>query len=481
MTGQRLPTRTNPNPPQPKVEHSKPIKKITAAPKSNTPAKIQSPKKPRSVHSVKGVSKLQIPTDLNGGDLSVAERPLPDQFSPQFITVFAAKASVAMTELEQPVDTESSIYKFKTQCMSDICKYLDNEQADIPEDLRHMIVNIIANNCIRTLPFVPKEQMYLEDFTFPTYSMSLHSTIGYSILIRFFQLYPADNSFSVQFLRKLIDMTASFDGTERDMLILFFTHILKAKPDVVHGVISRIEELIVDFMSTGICPTRIWACMKILNQYFISIDPSPFSEFFLQIIAPLCTHDFFCFFDLQFSEMSVLFPEHGASVVDIMLRHWPRQSIPKQVSFIFNIMVILPNLEDEEVMALTPPFFKILAECISMHSPRLALTAINIWTNDEGADFVARMKDVIFPYYAPAIYHAMESHWNEDVRAAATDTSAFLMTIDEELALETSTANIVQSEADTMENWLLMASIAAEKSGIDTSGFDSKVRSTFLR
>ncbi|KAI5528673.1 protein phosphatase regulator protein [Trichomonas vaginalis G3] len=430
---------------------------------------------------MKLASKLQIPSEINGPDLSVAERPLPDSFSPQFVTIFAAKASVATTELEQPVDIESPIFKFKSQCMSDICKYLDNDKADVPEDLRTMIVNIIAANCIRKLPFVPKEQMYLDDFTFPAYSMPLHPTIGYSILIRFFQLYPADNSFTVTFLRRLIDMTASFDGTEREMLILFFTHILKAKPDVVHGVIGRIEELIVDFMSTGLCPTRIWACMKILNQYFVSIDPSMFSDFFLQIIAPLCNHDFFTFFDLQYSEMSVLFPEHGASVVDIMLKHWPRQSIPKQVSFIFNIMIILPNLEEEEVNALTPPFFKILAECINMHSPRLALTAINIWTNDEGADFVARMKNLIFPYYAPAIFQAMEKHWNEDVRAAATDTSSFLMTIDEELALAATTADNIKSEADTMENWLMMAQAASEKSGIDISGFDAKVRSTFLR
>ena len=461
-----------------KKEPIRPITKpLTAVKKTTTPSFS---KKTPSAADSRRHPKFTLPAEINGPDLSLSEMPLPDSKSPMFANILSAKLDVCSTVLEPGISQDSPLFKSKTQCLSDISKYLDTEKAQIADKFKPKVIKAIQDNIVRTLPHFNKNLLFYDELGLNIVPMPLHSTIAYSILIRFFELYPTDQCFTIDFLKKVIDLTASTDFTERDILVLFFSHIMKIRPDVVVPMIDKIGETIFEFMEMSENPMRIWAMLKILNGFFLGVDTRPFQQFFLNCVLPLSQHIFFTFFDGQYSEMCTYFIEYGALVIDNMLVHWPQQVIDKQVSFIITISHLLPQLISEDQINFISPFFKKIAECCLFSSPKLAIAALNVHTNDDMITVILEYKDIIFPIFCPAIFTAMETHWNEDVRAIASETAALLMKVDEELALTSSVQKPI-SNTDKIDKWRATLELALKNDEIDTAKFEEQIAKTFIQ
>ena len=88
-------------------------------------------------------------------------------------------------------------------------------------------------------------------------------------------------------------MTATTDATERDILVLFFTQTLKIRKDVVTPIVDTIGSIIFEYIETCDFPVRVWALLKVLNEYFESVNPVSFQGFFLNCVLPLSSNMFF--------------------------------------------------------------------------------------------------------------------------------------------------------------------------------------------
>ena len=106
-----------------------------------------------------------------------------------------------------------------------------------------------------------------------------------------------------------------------------------------------------------------------------------------------------------------------ASVLDGVLRNWPKINSPKEVLLLNEVEEILDVIEPEEFVKIMHPLFTKLARCVSSPHFQVAERALYFWNNEYLMSLVNENAAQLIPTMFPSLYKNSKSHWNRSIHS----------------------------------------------------------------
>lgn len=451
------------------------VKSTTSSKANNTPSiKNNSDQKLQGSDSTTNVTQQSMITDKS--PVNLASLNLPNQSSPDYGPIFDAKVDTCyrMPDFYDPNDFE--IVKLKSQVMSNFVDYLEMPNVDISQENQLKLFKAIMFNIERPIIPLPVEKFYIEDIIVPQDKSLIHIASAYAMMIKLHSLNPNAPFFDRGLMKKLTQNLKSPDATERDFIIIFFIRYFKEYPDSFPETFNYWMTCIDDFIITKSTPTQIWSIMKTLNDLLLSMKHVQYQSAFEQSIVPLVHHDFFCYFDVQFSEMAELYPTSTPLILDKMFSHWPHQSVNKTISYIMTIAGLLPH-SGSRMREFVIKYFKKVAECIKTNSPKLCIASLHTLLGAPIEKIIETFGDDVLPLFLPAVRWSAENHWSDEVVSTANTILDYFKRVGDPSANQIidNPPHQVENNDEKKENWRKLFAVAESSAGVDGETFEKSL------
>jgi hypothetical protein len=326
---------------------------------------------------------------------------------------------------------------------------------------------MVRLNLDRPLPIVDRRFLVTEDiqpFTDPDWE---HLALVYQILRRFQDLHGRCTEVDLPFLKMLFRQLGSQDEREQTAIILtveqFYSHWCGASLTLFFAALSS------ELMLWESSPNFMFAVNTALSIVITISREYPGA---LKNVEPMCdriqqllTAPSFLFFRNTFFSFVIALinfnPDLSLRFLEFALQFWPHRATAKQLCFFKLFALAIPRLYARHTFALLPRILGALAFSIRSSSARIAESAF-IFLLDRGMDFFfsANVRAVITALF-PAIRHACETHWSQDVREVAERAVIKFTNCDPRLCMEVVSPTVIRADTRAMQTWVRVAETAA--------------------
>ncbi|KFM57270.1 Serine/threonine-protein phosphatase 2A regulatory subunit delta isoform, partial [Stegodyphus mimosarum] len=126
-------------------------------------------------------------------------------------------------------------------------------------------------------------------------------------------------------------------------------------------------------------------------------------------------------------------PSLTESVVNSLLKFWPKMHSPKEVMFLNELEEILDVIEPAEFTKVMVPLFRQLAKCVSSPHFQVAERALYYWNNEYIMSLINDNATVLLPIMFPSLYRNSKSHWNKTIHGLIYNALKLFMEMNQKL------------------------------------------------
>ncbi|GIY30416.1 hypothetical protein CEXT_502451 [Caerostris extrusa] len=336
----------------------------------------------------------------------------------------------------------------KRAALNEMLDYIFTQRGVITEAIYPEIVHMFSCNVFRTLPpssnpsgaeFDPEEDEPTLEAAWP------HLQLVYEFFLRFlespdFQPNIVKRYIDQKFVLQLLELFDSEDPRERDFLKTTLHRIYGKFLGLRAYIRKQINNIFTGFIYETEHHNGIAELLEILGS-IINGFALPLKEehkvFLLKVLMPLhkvkslsVYHPQLAYCVVQFLEKD---PSLTESVVNSLLKFWPKMHSPKEVMFLNELEEILDVIEPAEFTKVMVPLFRQLAKCVSSPHFQVAERALYYWNNEYIMSLINDNATVLLPIMFPSLYRNSKSHWNKTIHGLIYNALKLFMEMNQKL------------------------------------------------
>jgi len=333
----------------------------------------------------------------------------------------------------------------KRGALDEMVEYVTHNRGVITESIYPEAIHMFAVNTFRSLPpssnpagaeFDPEEDEPTLEASWP------HIQLIYEFFLRFLEspdFVPniAKKFIDQKFVLELLNLFDSEDPRERDFLKTTLHRIYGKFLGLRAHIRKHINNIFYKFIFESERHNGIAELLEILGS-IINGFALPLKEehkiFLVQVLIPLHKARSLTVYHPQLAYCIVQFLEKDSSltksVIEGLLKFWPKVHSPKEVMFLNELEEILDVIEPSEFKKIMVPLFKKLAICVSSAHFQVAERALYYWNNEYILSLVSDNTSVILPLIFPSLYRNSKSHWNKTIHGLIYNAMKIFMEID---------------------------------------------------
>lgn len=336
----------------------------------------------------------------------------------------------------------------KRGALNEMLEYIFAQRGVITEAIYPEIVHMFSCNVFRTLPpssnpsgaeFDPEEDEPTLEAAWP------HLQLVYEFFLRFlespdFQPNIVKRYIDQKFVLQLLELFDSEDPRERDFLKTTLHRIYGKFLGLRAYIRKQINNIFYRFIYETEHHNGIAELLEILGS-IINGFALPLKEehkvFLLKVLMPLhkvkslsVYHPQLAYCVVQFLEKD---PNLTESVVNSLLKFWPKMHSPKEVMFLNELEEILDVIEPAEFTKVMMPLFRQLAKCVSSPHFQVAERALYYWNNEYIMSLINDNATVLLPIMFPSLYRNSKSHWNKTIHGLIYNALKLFMEMNQKL------------------------------------------------
>ncbi len=275
--------------------------------------------------------------------------------------------------------TDLKSKEIKRACLNEIVDYISVTKSCLTEPVYPEIIAMVSFNIFRSLPAITdkttSETDQEEDE--PTYEASWpHLQIVYEFFLRFlesseFQPNTGKKYIDQRFVSNILELFDSEDPRERDLLKTILHRIYGKFLGLRAFIRKQINNIFLRFVYEYEKFNGIAELLEILGSIIngFAIPLKEEHKLFLQrVLIPLHKAHSLQTFHPQLAYCVVQFIEKDAaltdSVIQGLLRYWPKTCSFKEVMFLNELEEILDMIESEHFKHVMDPLFKQISRCL---------------------------------------------------------------------------------------------------------------------
>ncbi|XP_067938985.1 serine/threonine-protein phosphatase 2A 56 kDa regulatory subunit epsilon isoform-like [Watersipora subatra] len=319
--------------------------------------------------------------------------------------------------------------EIKRNCLTELIDYVTTNKNVLQDAVYPEIVKMVACNLFRTLPppenaeFDPEEDEATLEAAWP------HLQLVYEFFLRFlespdFQASLAKRFIDQKFVMELLDLFDSEDPRERDFLKTSLHRIYGKFLGLRAFIRKQINNIFLRFIYETERFYGIGELLEILgsivNGFALPLK-AEHKTFLLKVLLPLHKAKSLSVYHAQLAYCVVQFlekdPSLTESVVNGLLKFWPKTCSRKEVMFLGEMEEILDVIENSQFQKIMDPLFKQIARCVSSPHFQVAERALYYWNNEYLMGFIEEHSNIILPLMFPALYRISKEHWSQTIIA----------------------------------------------------------------
>ncbi|KAI8972033.1 protein phosphatase 2A regulatory B subunit [Mycotypha africana] len=317
----------------------------------------------------------------------------------------------------------------KEKALVDMLEYVATTKGAITDAIYPDVVMMFSKNLFRTIPPpIYREEGYDPEDDEPTLEAAWpHLQLIYEFFLRCvespdFNVQEAKKYIDQRFILQLLELFDSEDPRERDFLKTTL-HRLYGKFLHLRAFIRKsINHIFLQFIYETERFNGIAELLEILGS-IINGFALPLKEehkaFLTRVLLPLhkprpitTYHPQLAYCVVQFLEKD---PTLTKTVVDGILRYWPKVNSIKEVMFLNEIEEILDITDNIQFPKIMVPVFHKIAQCIASSHFQVAERALYIFNNEFIMSLVHENAQVIMPMMFEPLYEHSKEHWNRTI------------------------------------------------------------------
>jgi len=341
--------------------------------------------------------------------------------------------------------TDELAKESKRKHLLDLIDYVMSTQKWFCEEIVPCALDMISRNLFRCLPPSPYEDYDPEEDE-PSLDPSWpHIQLVYEFLLRFVVSSQAELKMlrkymkknNRQFLLNIIHLFHSEDPREREYLktilhriygkfMAFRSYIRKQInyvfyvlifSDKRHSGVSELLEILGSIINGFALPLKK-EHLRFLRTVLIPLHKVPSFSQYSQQLAYCVT---------QFIDKD---PNLGSTVIQGLLRFWPRQSANKEQLFLSELEEVLETSTGTEVTKVLHPLFSQVARCVESPHFQVSERALFLWNNETIAQYTNEHREQVLPIIFPSLNVITNKHWNSTVHSLACNIVRQFMEMD---------------------------------------------------
>lgn len=220
----------------------------------------------------------------------------------------------------------------------------------------------------------------------------------------------------------MLDLFDSEDPRERDCLKTILHRIYGKFLTLRSSIRTQINNIFYRFIYETERHNGISELLEVLGS-IINGFVVPLKEehkiFLFKVLMPLhkvksvsVYHPQLAYCVVQFLEKD---PNLTESIVNNLLKFWPKVHSPKEVMFLSELEEILDVIEPAEFQKVMVPLFRQLAKCVSSPHFQVSERTLYYFNNEYITSLITENVETILPLMFPALYQNSKSHWNKTI------------------------------------------------------------------
>jgi serine/threonine-protein phosphatase 2A regulatory subunit B' len=356
----------------------------------------------------------------------IKDAPLNDQ---QELFIKKLKQCCVIFDFMDPV-TDLKSKEIKRACLNEIIDYISVTKSCLSEPVYPEIIAMVSGNIFRTLPAVTDKSGNDADQEEdePTYEASWpHLQIVYEFFLRFlespeFQPNTEKKYIDQRFVSNILELFDSEDPRERDLLKTILHRIYGKFLGLRAFIRKQINNIFLRFVYEMEKFNGIAELLEILGSIIngFAIPLKEEHKLFLQrVLIPLHKAHTLQTFHPQLAYCVVQFIEKDAtlteSVVQGLLKYWPKTCSFKEVMFLNELEEILDMIEAEHFKNVMDALFKQISRCLCSSHFQVAERCLLLFNSDAVMNLVEENIEKVLPIIFPNIYRVSKEHWNQAI------------------------------------------------------------------
>jgi serine/threonine-protein phosphatase 2A regulatory subunit B' len=356
----------------------------------------------------------------------IKDAPLNDQ---QELFIKKLKQCCVIFDFMDPV-TDLKSKEIKRACLNEIIDYISVTKSCLSEPVYPEIIAMVSGNIFRTLPAVTDKSGNDADQEEdePTYEASWpHLQIVYEFFLRFlespeFQPNTGKKYIDQRFVSNILELFDSEDPRERDLLKTILHRIYGKFLGLRAFIRKQINNIFLRFVYEMEKFNGIAELLEILGSIIngFAIPLKEEHKLFLQrVLIPLHKAHTLQTFHPQLAYCVVQFIEKDAtlteSVVQGLLKYWPKTCSFKEVMFLNELEEILDMIEAEHFKNVMDALFKQISRCLCSSHFQVAERCLLLFNSDAVMNLVEENIEKVLPIIFPNIYRVSKEHWNQAI------------------------------------------------------------------
>jgi serine/threonine-protein phosphatase 2A regulatory subunit B' len=330
--------------------------------------------------------------------------------------------------MDPVIDLKSK--EIKRACLNEIVDYISVTKSCLTEPVYPEIIAMVSFNIFRTLPAISDKSTSETDQEEdePTYEASWpHLQVVYEFFLRFlespeFQPNTGKKYIDQRFVSSVLDLFDSEDPRERDLLKTILHRIYGKFLGLRAFIRKQINNIFLRFVYEVEKFNGIAELLEILGSIIngFAIPLKEEHKLFLQrVLIPLHKAHSLQTFHPQLAYCVVQFIEKDGSlaesVVQGLLKYWPKTCSFKEVMFLNELEEILDMIESENFKHIMEPLFKQIARCLCSSHFQVAERCLVLFNGDGVMNLVEENIDKVLPIVFPNLYRVSKEHWNQAI------------------------------------------------------------------
>jgi hypothetical protein len=358
--------------------------------------------------------------------------PLPPANSPLFPEQFLTKLHQCSIRchIQDP-----SVKALKTKDLNDILRVIDpaSESPRLTSAQVAAALSMVSANLVRGVPTISDEYLNIDNaFLDPEW---LHLHLVYQVLVCLMSSVASIPEINLSVIQTVLRRAGSPDKRELVFIRRVVQLFLRRPDECLLRIWPMLESVLSAWSDTANFPFAAGCVLAITADLLSEFGLAGFSlQFFERCILPLASCTNFNIFRVSYTmvvtEVAKFIPPMAATILAVMLRHWPNFNVVKQMAFLKVIAFVLPAGPRCTFASLLPAAVDLVARCISGPTHKPAERALELVLGGT-LDFLLQQKDrVFFTKVYSAVLTASRRHWDADIRQFTTRVITYLSKID---------------------------------------------------
>ncbi|KAI9484069.1 MAG: phosphatase 2A regulatory B subunit-domain-containing protein [Benjaminiella poitrasii] len=337
--------------------------------------------------------------------------------------------------------------EIKRQALQDMLEYVATTKGAITDVVYPSVVKMFSVNLFRTIPPpIDREEGYDPEEDEPTLEAAWpHLQLVYEFFLRFvespdFNVHEAKKYIDQKFILQLLELFDSEDPRERDFLKTTLHRLYGKFLNLRAFIRKSINNIFFQFIYETESFNGIAELLEILGS-IINGFALPLKEehkiFLTRVLMPLhkpaslsTYHPQLAYCVVQFLEKD---PTLTKTVVESLLRYWPKVNSAKEVMFLNEIEEILDITDNIEFPKIMVPVFHKIAQCVSSSHFQVAERALYLWNNEFILNSMHENVKTIMPIMFRPLYTYSQQHWNRTIHGLVYNALKIFMDMDPDL------------------------------------------------